>query len=124
MVKDTKYFNWYNSTENWHPAASSRCPSSAPRQPLALGHWSPVQLHHDGFQCPHIGARGVSAEVYFVNMLCCFSALVFNSNWHIASCNKIQSGKIRQGKDREDARIRQTLPKKSTKMCQKLSPGT
>lgn len=24
MVKDTKYFNWYNPTENWHRSLSSR----------------------------------------------------------------------------------------------------
>ena len=94
---------------------SALCPAST------IGIGSLVQLHRDGFQCPHIGARarGVpAAGGHFVNMPCYCLKMIRYSRLQIAKPhfvrNRIPIGNIRQGKGRKmQELISQTLPWKS-----------
>ena len=96
-------------------AVSALCPAST------IGIGSLVQLHRDGFQCPHIGARarGVpAAGGHFVNMPCYCLKMIRYSRLQIAKPhfvrNRIPIGNIRQGKGRKmQELISQTLPWKS-----------
>ena len=108
-------------------AVSALCPAST------IGIGSLVQLHRDGFQCPHIGARarGVpAAGGHFVNMPCYCLKMIRYSRLQIAKPhfvrNRIPIGNIRQGKGRKmQELISQTLPWKirARKMRQKLIPS-
>ena len=100
---------------------SALCPAST------IGIGSLVQLHRDGFQCPHIGARarGVpAAGGHFVNMPCYCLKMIRYSRLQIAKPhfvrNRIPIGNIRQGKGRKmQELISQTLPWKEQGKCDK-----